>query len=169
MGYTHYMQTDNWDRQDEIGWEKALPIIRKILKRHKDTVQFEMDNPKRPVVSKKQIRFNGIGENGHETFLIVNSEDQGGYGNKSFCFCKTARKPYDIVACEVLLVLNAFCPHLSIGSDGFSGYLEDKNLDGTWNEAIQNIGQYGIIYHSEVVNECEPYCDMMPILDSIAC
>ena len=30
------MRTDNWSRQDEIGWEKALPIVRKILKRYAD-------------------------------------------------------------------------------------------------------------------------------------
>ena len=161
MGYTHYTRADNWDRQDELGFEKALPIVRKILKRYKDLVQFECDNPKRPVVSKKQIRFNGIGEDGHETFMLSNSSFE-------FNFCKTARKPYDVVVCEVLLVLNAFCPHLSISSDGFSSCLDNPQLDGTWPEAIQNVGQYGIVYHAEVTEEREPYCDMMPILDSIA-
>jgi len=160
MGYTHYMGADNWDRKDELGFEKALPIVRKILKRYKDLVQFECDNSKRPVVSKKQIRFNGIGEDGHETFMISNSSFE-------FNFCKTARKPYDVVVCEVLLVLNAFCPHLSISSDGFSGYLKDPQLNGSWSEAIQNVGQYGIMYHSEVTKEREPYCDMIPILDSV--
>jgi len=168
MGYTHYMNTDNWSRQDELGFEKALPIVRKILKRHKDIVQFECDNAKRPVVSKKQIRFNGIGKDGHETFYIGNKEKQVDLSNGAFSFCKTSRKPYDVVVCEVLLVLNAFCPHLSVSSDGFSGYLQDAQLDGEWLTAMQNVSQYGIVYHVEVTNEREPYCDMEPILDSVS-
>jgi len=166
MGYTHYMRTDNWGKQDELGLEKALPIVRKILKKHKDIVQKEYDDEKRPVVSKKQIRFNGIGDDGHETFMILNTEKQSDFGhNDNFAFCKTARKPYDIAVCEILLVMNAYCPHLSISSDGFSGYLESPELDGAWPEAIQNVSQYGITYRSEITEKREPYCDIEPILE----
>ncbi|MFW5887885.1 MAG: hypothetical protein ACOCUH_03700 [Bacteriovoracia bacterium] len=167
--YTHYMNTDHWSRQDEIGWEKALPIVRKILKKYENVIQRELDDNRKPLCTKKKIFFNGIGEDGHETFVLFNQEKQNDFSpNKSFAFCKTARKPYDVVVCEVLLVLNAFCPHLAISSDGFSGCMEDPVLDGTWCEAIQNVGQYGIKYHQEVTNEREPYCDMEPVLDSVS-
>jgi hypothetical protein len=167
MGYTHYMRTDNWDKQDKLGFEKALPIVQKILKRHKDIVQFECDDSKRPLISKEQIRFNGIGNEGHETFMFINGESQGEFYNPTFSFCKTARKPYDVAVCEVLLVLNAFCPNLSLGSDGFSGYLEQPELDGAWPEAVQNVSQYGIKYHTEVIEKREPYCDVEPVLDEV--
>ena len=112
------------------------------------------------------IRFNGIGEAGHETFLFHNrkKQDPEGYGDPCFAFCKTARKPYDIVVCEVLLVLKRYMPNLEVGSDGFSGYLEEPKLDGLWPDAIENVRQYGINYQMEVTEEREPYCDMLPVL-----
>ena len=168
MGYTHYTKTDNWDKQDELGWEKAIKIVRKILKKYANVVQFEFDDDKKPVCTKKMIRFNGIGDDGHETFILLNAEHQSNFDyNSTFSFCKTARKPYDIVVCEVLLAVNALCPHLSISSDGFSGYLKTKEIDGEWQNAIDNVKEYGINYHVEVTEEREPYCDMEPILDSV--
>ena len=167
MGYTHYWKTNNYGAQEKAGFEKALPIVRKILKKYDNIIQKEYDDEKKPVVSKKQIRFNGKGDDGHETFLFVNSDKQGDFYNPSFAFCKTARKPYDVAVCEVLLVLNAFCPALSISSDGFSGYLEDPEIDGTWADAVKNVKQYGIEYEVKVVNEREPYCDIEPILKGI--
>jgi len=168
MGYTNYMRTDNWNRQDELGWEKAIKVVRKILKKYANVVQFELDDDKKPVCTKKMIRFNGIGDDGHETFILLNTERQSDFDyNSTFSFCKTARKPYDIVVCEVLLAVNAFCSHLSISSDGFSGLLETKEIDGEWQNAIDNVKEYGINYHVEVTEEREPYCDMEPILDSV--
>jgi hypothetical protein len=168
MGYTHYMRTDNWDRQDEMGFEKGAKIVRKILKKYDNLVQREYDEDKKPLCTKKSIQFNGIGDDGHETFVLSNAKAQTDFDfNPTFSFCKTARKPYDIVTCEVLLVMNAFCPHLAISSDGFSGYLETKEIDGEWANAVKNVKEYGIHYHIEVVEEREPYCDFMPILDKV--
>lgn len=124
------------------------------------------------------IGFNGIEENGYETFLVHNSDDQGGYSNKGFTFCKTARKPYDIVVCEVCLVLNAFCHHFDLSSDGFSGYVSEQvdgvHLDGTWDQAIENVKEYGLDYHGEITGthggregKPDPYCSFAVILDGI--
>jgi len=168
MGYTHYMKTDNWNRQDEMGWEKALPIIRKIFKDHSNLIQRDYEDERKPLCSKKKIWFNGIGEDGHESFVLNNQTSQYGFPpNESFAFCKTARKPYDIVVCEVLLVMNAYCPHLAISSDGFSNTLKNPVLDGVWEKAIQNVKKYDVHYHSEITEEREPYCDIEPILDSV--
>ena len=161
MGYTHYYNIDNCGKQDEIGYEKSLPIIRKVLKKYNNRIQKECDDDKKPVCTKKNVRFNGIGDDGHEIFYF-NIKDAG-----HFTFCKTARKPYDIVVCEVLLILNAYCPHMTISSDGFSGYLENKKIDGEWENAVKNVKEYGINYHIEVVEEREPYCNFEPILDSM--
>jgi hypothetical protein len=178
MGYTHYIKTPNWNNRDEKGWEKALPIVKKILKKYKDILQYELDDKRKPVANKKMIRFNGIGEDGHETFLVKNNAVQtdSGYTDPSFCFCKTARKPYDIAVCEVLLVLKAYCPHIEIGSDGFYGSLAEQTdgvtMDGTWDQAMQNVKEYGLDFHAEIVGthggrdgQPDPYCSFEIIFD----
>jgi len=139
MGYTHY-----WSRSDMKGIKKALPVIKDIVKRYQNIIQFESSDQREPVVEENMIRFNGINEDGHETFLF-NGKDN---------FCKTARKPYDIVVCECLIVLNHFLRDLKVGSDGMSGNVEDENVgktvknpDGMWKEALKNVSEhYNINY-----------------------
>lgn len=179
MGYTHYFKTPKWNARDENGWDKALPIVKKIIKKYKGILQYELDDKRKPVANKRMIRFNGIGEDGHETFLVKNSKDQNGFSNISFGFCKTARKPYDIAVCEVCLVLQAFCPHFELSSDGFSGYVGEQTdgvtLDGTWDQAMKNVGEYGLKYHGEIVGtrggqdgKPDPYCDFEAVFDGFA-
>jgi hypothetical protein len=60
------------------------------------------------------VRFNGYGEDSHETFLF--SID----GADSFNFCKTARKPYDAVVTACLIHMKEIYGALvDIGSDGY--------------------------------------------------
>ena len=177
MGYTTYFRTEKWNKRDEEGWKKAIPTIKKILKKYADIVQYELDDRRKPVANGKKIRFNGIGEDGHETFYVENSAKQNDLGhNPSFGFCKTARKPYDIVVCEVCLVLKAFCPHFDLDSDGFSGHLSDQtdgvNVDGQWNQAMENVKEYGLDFHAEIVGthggrdgEPDPYCSFEIVFD----
>jgi hypothetical protein len=151
MGYTHYWDTKKWSKKDVEGYKTARPIIQDILNRYASIIQFEHDQQQKPVANTKQIRFNGIGEEGHETFLFHVRKNQGYTRNDgtkyntTFNFTKTARKPYDIVVCEALLVLKAHMPGLSISSDGF--YFSNGRLDGEWNEAMGNVAElYGIHY-----------------------
>ena len=148
MGYTHY-----WDKKNGLeGYDKALPIIKRILERYKDIIAYECDMPDTPAIcNEEMIRFNGIGDDGHETFLFTNDAEE-------FAFCKTARKPYDVVVCECLIVLNHFT-NVEISSDGMSGYYEKgmrelsvvQDPDGSWDEAMFNVEQhYDIAY--------EPIC-----------
>jgi len=137
--------------------DKALPIIKEILERYKDIIQFEEDAEEPPVCTEELIRFNGIDEDGHETFYFS-------AGKEDFAFCKTARKPYDVVVCECLLVLNHFIPALEINSDGMCGCCEQEenatlpgdcieHPDGSWGEAIENVSElYGITY-APVISE----------------
>jgi hypothetical protein len=64
------------------------------------------------VIEGEHVVFNGIGDNGHETFIFPN--DLG------WNFCKTAYKPYDEVVTAALLVARThFSPQeLEIASDG---------------------------------------------------
>ena len=149
MGYTHY-----WTVNDSTGFEKALATIRKIVKKYQDIICFESDKEDtEPFVINEMIRFNGRGEDGHETFM-VNPLNKGGD------FCKTARKPYDIAVCECLLVLKHYLADMDLGSDGFCSLLENPELDGSWGDAIENVKEYGINYEFHVVNKREPYCDL---------
>jgi len=132
MGYTHYFTSGKDSESDK--YMEALPIVQKILNKYSDIIQYERDDPKPPQCDEELIRFNGIGDDGHETFLIKN-------GGSDWDFCKTARKPYDIVVCEVLLVLNHFIPSMSFSSDG------DINIDDDcWGPAIRNVRQYVVFY-----------------------
>lgn len=67
-------------------------VIDEILEEHKDVLGVETN-------TERELILNGIDENSHETFAIE-------FGKKvEFEFCKTARKPYDIPVCKLLLVL----------------------------------------------------------------
>lgn len=69
MGYTHYWKTKNTPAQRQ-GYLMACPTIAKIVKRYIDILQYECDDAGLPVVNAERIRFNGIEDDGHETFLI---------------------------------------------------------------------------------------------------
>jgi hypothetical protein len=77
-----------------------------------------------PEFSEKQINFNGDGEHGldHETFRIV-------FDSPEWDFCKTARKPYDMVVCLCLISMKNNIP------DGFE-YSSDGDLDD-WQPAYE--------------------------------
>jgi len=170
MGYTTYFNQKTWTKKDKDGWEKALPIVKKILAKYSEILCFESDEPnKKPVANQETIRFNGIGDDGHETFYIGNEKNE-------FAFCKTARKPYDIAVCEISLILKAFCPNFDLSSDGFSGYVEHQKdgvqLDGFWNDAIQNVKEYDVNFHGEIEGthggrdgNPDPYCSFLVVLD----
>jgi len=133
MGYTHYWEQPLWGPKDQAGYEKVLLAVEEIVERHKDLLRYESNSDEPPEVSLARIRFNGIEDDGHETFLFVP-------GRVTFTFCKTARKPYDRAVCEVLAVLAYECPSLEVTSDG----LGDDELDGAWPEALQAVHQeYG--------------------------
>jgi len=85
-------------------------------------IQYEYDVPKKPVVNTKEVRFNGIGEDGHETFMITRVTPVADYlidKKMAFGFCKTAYKPYDeyVTAC-LILAKHFLKDEIRIGSDG---------------------------------------------------
>jgi len=164
MGYTHYYSTVRCKAKDVKGYMAALPTLKKIVKKYRDIICYEYDKPKKaPKCDEQGIYLNGREDDGHETF-VLNPTSTESY------FCKTARKPYDLCVCELLLVLNAAMPNFELSSDGFYGNIEQQKdgvvFDGTWNEAIENVKEYGIVYEGEVVNRRDPYCDLGLVLVS---
>ncbi|KOC07412.1 hypothetical protein AFLA70_31g005050 [Aspergillus flavus AF70] len=76
-----------------------------------------------PVIldEKNGIFLNGVGDDGHEDFYISK------IGN-NFSFCKTGRRPYDLVVCTILLRAYVLAPStFELSSDG--------DWDNDWVEA----------------------------------
>jgi hypothetical protein len=90
-----------------------------------------------PNFSNGQICFNGMGEDAHETFILYKQLPKTRIkGNKEkyhFDFCKTARKPYDIMVCACLILYKHYFPNeVWISSDG--------NInEGEWKDAFELI------------------------------
>lgn len=128
MGYTHYWE----NTADTIPYE-ALVIIREIMGEAQSAglIQYEHDEAKPPVVTEKMIRFNGVGDNGHETFCFNVQDDYRTSEGRRFAFCKTAEKPYDVVVMKVLIVLKYYLRDgLKVTSDGrFAAEWEDARAE----------------------------------------
>lgn len=82
-----------------------------------------------PEITDQQIVFNGAGENededlGHESFdfpRVFVPEKWDRIDRQTgmwFQFCKTARKPYDLLVCAVLLAAKHHFPAMKVKSDG---------------------------------------------------
>lgn len=110
MGYTHYWkQTES---ADSASWGRYMAAMDALVDQTKVRLAFEYDQPKRaPMISTTEVRFNGVGEDGHETFMV---EPQA----QEFTFCKTARKPYDEVVVAALCLAAFYLPGFSWSSDG---------------------------------------------------
>jgi len=124
VGFTHYYRR-----------KKTLPVapfrawrddVAKIIEAVKDRapVAWEEDQPaKPPELTNTCVRFNGIDEDGHETFRVPRVFEPDAWMKPQkglyFDFCKTARKPYDLV---VVASLTRLAFHMgkavNVSSDG---------------------------------------------------
>jgi len=147
MGYTQYFYTKS--ELDKKQWDGFIKDVKKVIAAGKGVIQYESEIKKAPVADKDKVRFNGIGENGHETFLFSRISKREDYmtqrdDGKVFNFCKTARKDYDVyvVACLVLAKIH-FGDDIIFSSDGDLDELQDgvklvNELCGNYGELIQN-------------------------------
>ena len=101
-------------------------------------------------ITDEEIRFNGReeGDRGHEIFSLQRKVDKRleDYATRLdrkyiFDFCKTARKPYDIVVCCLLVILKHRLGNMiEISSDG-KDWTNDEGkyyeIDGAWSDAIK--------------------------------
>ena len=98
MGYTWH-----WNRKERVfGYEEFLDVAqtcKKVCDAVKVDIRMEFDSAEPPIFTKDTIRFNGHGDEGHETFLVkrVDADD--------YAFCKTEHKPYDACVGACLIVL----------------------------------------------------------------
>jgi hypothetical protein len=67
----------------------------------------------KPVFNTRQVRFNGKGELNHETFAITSTD-----GINEGQFCKTNRKPYDLLVVACLIAAWKLLDY-RFGSDAF--------------------------------------------------
>lgn len=145
MGYTHYWYRKKSFTQKQ--WEKVcmrvLDVIalcdKTIYKVHgKILLAWEYDSelepqptffggpkmlPKPPQVDNEFVRFNGWKDNGHETFLVSREmpdvPEWQSDKSRSFDFCKTNRKPYDLAVMLCLLIMADAAPKtFRVASDG---------------------------------------------------
>ena len=145
MGYSHAFELK---KEIEKIPEECLSKIKDSMneERWKDILTFECDSTEPPVVTEKEIRFNGYDENGYETFMFKVDDL---YNN-----CKTNENDYDFPVCVVLLLLFNYIPEFKLKSDGFwlrehqaKKYKEKKivELDGNWNNALDYVEErFGI-------------------------
>ena len=112
MGYSHYWKKVGMP-PTEKKWAQIQERAREIVEKHKDILCFEFNQPdKKPEISSRCVQFNGKGDDGCETFLLLrNMED--------WEFCKTERELYDVAVVEMLKAVKELCPKwLSLASDG---------------------------------------------------
>ena len=116
MGYTHYY-TQNRDLTPEE-WQELTATFAHMLDHlpgHSTSAGGDYANEPLLIESEvngRSLIFNGQGQLGHETFYL----DREGHGSH---FCKTARKPYDLLVCAVLLAVSEIAPGaLTVKSDG---------------------------------------------------
>lgn len=147
--YTHYYGTKDIKeynyKNEELMYQIAIKRCNEIIQYYNQTVK--SIDPKHPdrlsgysAHTKSEylgIEVNGTQENGHETFVLPYHLN----GLSSFQFCKTARKPYDVVVVACLIVLDYYVSCIEVTSDGISAdWLDGLNLA----RAATNIPEFQI-------------------------
>jgi len=126
MGYSHYWEIK--DSIENIDKEAMMKVV-KIMEEHYDILCAIKEFPdSQPRFSTLEIIFNGKANNGSETFIFPPLKGE------KFWSCKTNQKEYDIVVCEVLMVLKYYYKNLiRIATTGSS-------LD--WHNAFNEITKF---------------------------
>lgn len=145
MGYTHY-----WYRAPELPVEKWMLFaedVGKILAvaRANGIALGDGHGRGHPEVDVDGVCYNGAEPNDYETFYIerVFSESyrQADDAGRLFAFCKTARKPYDVVVTACLIALQKrFADLVKVTTDG-----NDSDWQAARDLAVAALG-YGAEY-----------------------
>jgi hypothetical protein len=118
MGYTH-----SWEGPVNCSvprWEKLQEDLQKVMAaRGIPLADGSGDRGTVPRVRGREICFNGVGAQAHETFAISHGQ------NREFGFCKTAQKPYDIIVVAALVIVKEYNPDFIVSSDGDEAELQD--------------------------------------------
>ena len=114
MGYTHYITYPN--NVDEKEFIEKMRLLAKLVKESPVPLRGG-DGEGNPLTSDTCIWFNGDGEDAHETFAVNWPIESRFPQFGKYFFCKTARKPYDLVVVGCLGVL-AELDGVVVESDG---------------------------------------------------
>ena len=132
MGYCHTF----WFKEKVKRFDEKLLVKIKVITDSfykKEVIQFESDNDSEPIVTEKEIRFNGKGDKGYETFYLTPE-------TVKYSFIKTGGtepKEYDLVVCLVLLIFKLYYKdNFALNSDGFY-----PPIEGSWLKAIKYINK----------------------------
>jgi len=87
MGFTRYWDFEKLDEEKFKDFSSTCQILI-------DVINIPLEDI---IINERQVRFNGVDEDGHETFNF--NLDKSGFN-----FCKTNTKPYDEVVCGCLYV-----------------------------------------------------------------
>lgn len=105
MGYTHYWSVLRLadDTVFDMRFAEAVEDIRALMKHNQEHLRIPVaswngEEGTEPEITADSIAFNGVGENSHESFVVESK-------SSPFEFCKTNRKPYDLLVCVSLLML----------------------------------------------------------------
>ena len=112
------MEQEVWDRivKDCVELKRNMP-----QRKESEGSFYSMDllvlgdssGDKLPIFNRNIIHFNGMDELGHESFALKRK------GSNGFEFCKTARKPYDLMVCACLITYYFHSSDtIKISSDG---------------------------------------------------
>lgn len=116
MGYTHYWQ--KLQALDRVEFAAFSNDARSLAYACEIPIAYEYDQAEHPpIFTDSEIRFNGVADNGCETFSVTADQED-------FDFCKTAREPYDVLVCAVLIAFkHRFGELVEVSSDGsWDGY-----------------------------------------------
>lgn len=111
--YTHYYAIHGWDTPEwQKAWTQLIQDVPNIIKEARVPLSgpTEDEDGITPVVmdSEKGINLNGVRRNAHEPFILCKPGE--------WTFCKTARKPYDVVVTSILLRIWMLAPkNLDLG------------------------------------------------------
>lgn len=140
MGYTHYWTFDPNKVQNTEDLRKRFKRASRYVKKFVDFMNTEKSEvykicgglgEGKPIINDTEIWFNGDASQqlDHETFHL--HWNRPNYFGKWNDFCKTARKPYDVVVCFSLLIFSEIFPEaFEFSSDGT---IEDVE----WQRAVQ--------------------------------
>ena len=144
MGYTHYWRQKRDFTDTE--WNE-LTRLTKLITADGSSILANgfSDRGSQLTIDSEEICFNGVGEDGHETFRITKKkraksdyDEQERYDRHgAFDFCKTAQKPYDKYVVAVLCALHnvsAILDNETIGTELMSISSDGNTAD--WTEGL---------------------------------
>ena len=132
MGYTHYYRFKEGANIDKERWNRAVEIGKACMEKSNVPIA-DGNGYGEPQFTEDIIYLNGTAPYEHETFYLRRTSE----GDRRM-FCKTARKPYDIVVCCFLLALKeVFGDDFEYSSDGVTREdLADEDNQTFWREHL---------------------------------